>query len=63
MDFKRIATIIGVAVMGFIGYYLVYYIYNILEWLLAGGRCGQIPLAILTAAIVAIIYTIKTRRQ
>lgn len=63
MDFKRIATIIGVAVIGYIGYYIVYYIYNILEWLLAGGRGEQTPLAILTAVVVAIIYTVKTRRQ
>lgn len=63
MDFKRIATIIGVAVMGYIGYYLFYYIYNILEYLLVGGRSGQTPLALLTAIAAAIIYVIKTRRQ
>ena len=63
MDFKRIATIIDVAVAGYIGFYVVYYIYNILEWLLAGGRGGQMPLAIFTAIIAAIVYTVKTRRQ
>lgn len=63
MDFKRIVKVISAAVIGFIGYYLVYYIYNILEWLLAGGRGGQLPLAILTAIIVAVVYTVKTRRQ
>ena len=63
MDFKRIATIIGVAVAGYIGFYIVYYIYNILEWLLASGRGDQMPLAIFTAIVVAVVYTIKTRRQ
>lgn len=63
MDFKRIATIIGVAAMGYIGYYLFYYIYSILEFLLVGGRSGQTPLALLTAVAAAIVYTIKTRRQ
>ena len=63
MDFKRIATIIGVAVIGYIGYYLFYYIYNVLEFLLAGGRSGQTPLALLTAIVVAVIYILKTRRQ
>lgn len=63
MDFKRIATIIGVAAIGYIGYYIVYYAYNLLEWLIAEGNGNQTPLAILTAIVVAIIYAIKTRRQ
>lgn len=63
MDFKRIATIIGVAVAGYIGFYVVYYIYNILEWLLAGGQGGQMPLAFFTAIVAAVMYIIKTRRQ
>ena len=63
MDFRRIATIIGVAVIGFIGYYATYIIYNILQFLFAGPNNGQTTLAIITAIVVAIIYTIKTRRQ
>ena len=63
MDVKRLATIIGVGVIGFIGYYIAYYAYNLLEWLIADGIGSQTPLAILTATVVAIIYTIKTRRQ
>lgn len=63
MDVKRLATIIGVGVIGFIGYYIVYYAYNLLEWLIADGNGSQTPLAILTATVVAIIYTVKTRRQ
>lgn len=63
MDFKRIATIIGVAVTGYIGFYVVYYIYNILEWLLAGGQGGQMPLAFFTAIVAAVVYIMKTRRQ
>ena len=63
MDVKRLATIIGVGVIGFIGYYIVYYAYNLLEWLIADDNGSQTPLAILTATVVAIIYTIKTRRQ
>ncbi len=63
MDFKRIATIIGVAVAGYIGFYVIYYIYNILEWLLAGGQGGQMPLAFFTAIVAAVVYIMKTRRQ
>lgn len=63
MDVKRLATIIGVGVIGFIGYYIVYYAYNLLEWLIADGNGSQTPLAILTSTVVAIIYTVKTRRQ
>ncbi len=63
MDFKRIATIIGVAAIGFIGYYAVYIIYNVLQFLFVGPNNGQTTLAIITAVIVAIIYTVKTRRQ
>lgn len=63
MDVKRLATIIGVAVIGFIGYYAAYIIYNILQFLFAGPNNGQTTLAIITAIVVAIIYTVKTRRQ
>lgn len=63
MDFKRIATILGVAVMGYVGYYIFYYIYNILEWLLSNGDGNQTGMAILTAIITATIYTVRTRRQ
>lgn len=63
MDFKHIATIIGVAVAGYIGFYVIYYIYNILEWLLAGGQGGQMPLAFFTAIVAAVVYIMKTRRH
>jgi riboflavin transporter FmnP len=61
--FKRIATILGVAVMGFVGYYVFYLIYNVLQFLLTGPKTGQTDIALLTGIIAAIIYTIKTRRQ
>ncbi|WP_308629801.1 hypothetical protein [uncultured Gemmiger sp.] len=61
--FKRIATILGVAVMGFVGYYVFYLIYNVLQFLLTGPKTGQTDIALLTGIIAAIIYTIKTRRR
>ncbi len=61
--FKRIATILGVAVMGFVGYYVFYLIYNVLQFLLTGPKTGQTGIALLAGIIVAIIYAIKTRRQ
>lgn len=63
MNFKRIATIIGVAVIGYFGYYVAYIIYNLLVFLFAGPQNEQSTMALITAIIAAIVYTIKTRRQ
>ncbi|WP_455499969.1 hypothetical protein [Gemmiger sp.] len=63
MDFKRIATIIGVAVIGYFGYYVAYIIYNLLVFLFAGPKNEQSTMALITAIIVAVVYTVKTRRQ
>ena len=46
--FKKIATILGVAVIGYFGFYFVCVFYN---------------MAILTAIIAMVIYLIKSRRQ
>ncbi|WP_294759704.1 hypothetical protein [uncultured Gemmiger sp.] len=63
MNFKRIATIIGVAVLGYFGFYIVDLIYNVFVFLFIGGKDAKSGMAILTAIIAATIYTIKTRRQ
>lgn len=63
MDFKRIATIIGVAVIGYFGFYIIDLIYNVFVFLFVGGTDAKNGMAILTAIIAATIYTVKTRRQ
>lgn len=63
MDFKRIATIIGVAVMGYFAFYIVDLIYNVFVFLFIGGNDAKNGMAILTAIIAATIYTVRTRRQ
>lgn len=63
MNFKRIATIIGVAVIGYLGFYIVDLLYNLFVFLFIGGDNEKNGMAILTAIIAATIYTIKTRRQ
>lgn len=63
MDFKRIATIIGVAVIGYFGFYIIDLIYNVFVFLFIGGTDTKNGMAILTAIIAATIYTVKTRRQ
>lgn len=63
MDFKRIATIIGVAVIGYFGFYIIDLIYNVFVFLFIGGTDAKNGMAILTAIIAATIYTVKTRRQ
>lgn len=63
MDFKRIATIIGVAVIGYFGFYIIDLIYNVCVFLFIGGTDAKNGMAILTAIIAATIYTVKTRRQ
>ena len=63
MDFKRIATIIGVAVIGYVGFYIAEFLYNLIIILFVGSKNTENRMAILTGIIVAIIYTVKTRRQ
>ena len=63
MDFKRIATIIGVAVIGYVGFYIAEFLYNLIIILFVGSENTENSMAILTGIIVAIIYTVKTRRQ
>ena len=63
MDFKRIATIIGVAVIGYFGFYIIDLIYNVFVFLFVGGTDAKNGMAILTAIIAATIYTEKPRRQ
>ena len=63
MDFKRIATIIGVAAIGYFGFYIIDLIYNVFVFLFIGGTNAKNGMAILTAIIAATIYTVKTRRQ
>lgn len=63
MDFKRIATIIGVAVISYFGFYLVLFAYNFIAMLFSTPGNEYRTMAILTAIIVAIIYTVRTRRQ
>lgn len=60
--FKKVATAIGVAVIGYIGFYLVYVLYNMAAFLF-GGENSLNTMAILTAIIAVIIYLIKSRRQ
>ena len=52
--FKRIATILGVAVIGYFGFYFVCVFYNMIAFLF-GGKDSQNTMAILTA-IVASVY-------
>lgn len=63
MDFKRIATIFGVAVMGYFGFYIAEFLYNLIIILFVGSKNTENNMAILTAIVVAIVYTVKTRRQ
>ncbi|WP_294803699.1 hypothetical protein [uncultured Gemmiger sp.] len=63
MNFKRIATIVGVAVIGYFGFYIVDLLYNLFVFLFIGGGNEKNGMAILTAIIAATIYTVKTRRQ
>ena len=63
MNLKRLATIIGVAVIGYLGYYAAYMIYNIIVFLFAGPDNEQATMALITAIVVAAIYAIKTRHH
>lgn len=60
--FKKIATVLGVAVIGYFGFYFVYAFYNIVAFLF-GGKDSQNTMAIFTAMIAVVIYLVKTRRQ
>ena len=60
--FKKIATALGVAVIGYFGFYFVCVFYNMIAFLF-GGKDSQNTMAILTAIIAMVIYLIKPRRQ
>lgn len=60
--FKKIATVLGVAVIGYFGFYFVYVFYNMVAFLF-GGKNSQNTMAIFTAIIAVIIYLVKSRRQ
>ena len=60
--FKKIATILGVAVIGYFGFYFVCVFYNMIAFLF-GGKDSPNTMAILTAIIAMVIYLIKSRRQ
>lgn len=60
--FKKIATVLGVAVIGYFGFYFVCVFYNMVAFLF-GGKDSQNTMAIFTAIIAVIIYLVKSRRQ
>ena len=63
MDFKSIETIIGVAVISYFGFYLVLFAYNFIAMIFSTPGNEYKTMAILTAIIVTVVYTVKTRRQ
>lgn len=63
MDFKRIATIIGVALISYFGFYLALFAYNFIAMIFSTPGNEYKTMAILTAIIATTIYTVKTRRQ
>lgn len=63
MDFKRIATIIGVAVISYFGFYLALFAYNFIAMIFSAPGNEYKTMAVLTAIIVTIVYIVKTRRQ
>lgn len=63
MNFKRIATIIGVAVISYFGFYLVLFAYNFIAMIFSTPGNEYKTMAVLTAIIVTVVYTVKTRRQ
>ena len=60
--FKKIATVLGVAVIGYFGFYFVCVFYNMIAFLF-GGKDSQNTMAILTTILAMVIYLIKSRRQ
>ena len=63
MDFKRIATIIGVAIISYFGFYLVLFAYNFIAMIFSTPGNEYKTMAFLTAIILNVVYTVKTRRQ
>ena len=63
MDFKRIATIIGVAVLSYLGFYIAVFVYNLIAILFTTPENQYRILGLFTAIIATTIYIIKTRRQ
>ena len=60
--FKKIATILGVAVIGYFGFYFVCVFYNMIAFLF-GGKDSQNTMAILTVDAVMVFYLKNSRRQ
>lgn len=63
MDFKRIATIIGVALISYFGFYITVFVYNLIAILFTTPENQYKILATFTAIIITTIYAIKSRRQ
>lgn len=63
MDLKRIATIIGVALISYFGFYITVFVYNFIAILFTTPENQYRVLAIFTAIIVTTIYALKTRRR
>ena len=63
MDLKRIATIIGVALISYFGFYITVFVYNFIAILFTTPEYQYRVLAIFTAIIVTTIYALKTRRR
>ena len=61
MDLKRIATIIGVALISYFGFYITVFVYNFIAILFTTPENQYRVLAIFTAIIVTTIYALKTR--
>lgn len=59
--FKKIATIIGVAVIGYFGFYFLEIVYIFFDFLFSGKN--HEGMAILTAIITVAIYLWKTHKQ
>ena len=59
MDLKRIATIIGVALISYFGFYITVFVYNFIAILFTTPENQYRVLAIFTAIIVTTIYALK----
>lgn len=60
MDFKRIATIIGVALISYFGFYITVFVYNLIAILFTTPENQYKVLATFTAIIITTIYAIKS---
>lgn len=61
--FKKIATVLGVAVIGYFGFYLLVIAYNVIAFLFCTPNNEHQVMATITAIIAVVIYLVKSRRQ